>query len=36
MTLDTLEEYAKTGVDMISIGELTASVRPIDMSLEMM
>ena len=36
MTLDTLEEYAKTGVDMISIGELTASVKPIDMSLEMM
>jgi nicotinate-nucleotide pyrophosphorylase (carboxylating) len=36
ITLDTLEEYAKTGVDMISVGALTASVTPIDMSLEMM
>jgi nicotinate-nucleotide pyrophosphorylase (carboxylating) len=36
MTLDNFEEYAKTGVDMISIGELTASVKPVDMSLEMM
>ena len=36
ITLDTIEEYAKTGVDMISVGALTASVTPIDMSLEMM
>lgn len=36
ITLDTVEEYAKTGVDMISVGALTASVTPIDMSLEMM
>ncbi len=36
ITLDTIEEYAKTGIDMISVGALTASVTPIDMSLEMM
>jgi nicotinate-nucleotide pyrophosphorylase (carboxylating) len=36
ITVDTVEEYAKTGVDMISVGALTASVTPIDMSLEMM
>jgi nicotinate-nucleotide pyrophosphorylase (carboxylating) len=36
ITLDTLEDYAKTGVDMISVGGLTASLKPIDMSLEMM
>ena len=34
VTLDTVEEYAKTGVDMISVGELTDSVRAIDMSLD--
>lgn len=34
VTLDTIEEYAKTGVEMISVGALTASVQPIDMSLE--
>ncbi len=34
VTLDTLEEYAKTGADMISIGELTDSVKAIDMSLD--
>lgn len=34
MALDTIEEYAKTGVDMISVGALTADLRPIDMSLE--
>jgi len=33
ITLDTVEEYAKTGVDMISIGELTDSVRAVDISL---
>jgi len=36
ITLDTIEDYAKTGVDMISVGALTASLKPIDMSLEMM
>jgi nicotinate-nucleotide pyrophosphorylase (carboxylating) len=35
ITLDTVEEYAKTGVDMISVGELTDSVRAIDMSLDL-
>jgi nicotinate-nucleotide pyrophosphorylase (carboxylating) len=34
ITLETIEEYARTKVDMISIGALTASVKPIDMSLE--
>jgi nicotinate-nucleotide pyrophosphorylase (carboxylating) len=34
ITLDTIEDYAKTGVDMISVGSLTHSVRSIDMSLE--
>ena len=32
--LETLEEYAKTKVDMISVGSLTNSVKAIDMSLE--
>jgi nicotinate-nucleotide pyrophosphorylase (carboxylating) len=36
ITFDTIEDYAKTGVDMISVGALTASLKPIDMSLEMM
>lgn len=34
ITQDNIEEYAKTKVDMISIGSLTASVKSIDMSLE--
>ncbi len=34
ITLDTIEEYAKTRVDTISIGSLTNSVKSIDMSLE--
>jgi len=34
VVLDTIEEYAKTKVDMISIGSLTNSVKAIDMSLE--
>ncbi len=34
ITLETIEEYAKTGVDMISVGALTHSVKSIDMSLE--
>lgn len=35
ITLDTVEEYAKTKIDMISVGELTDSVRAIDMSLDL-
>ncbi len=35
ITLETIEEYAKTKVDMISIGALTSSVRSIDMSLDL-
>ena len=34
INLDTIEEYAKTKVDMVSIGSLTNSVRAIDMSLD--
>lgn len=34
ITLENVEEYAKTKVDMISIGSLTASVNSVDMSLE--
>ena len=34
ITLETIEEYAKTGIDMISVGALTHSVKSIDMSLE--
>jgi len=34
ITLDNIEEYAKTKVDMISSGSLTSSVRSIDLSLE--
>lgn len=33
ITLENMEEYARAGVDMISIGSLTASVKSIDMSL---
>jgi len=35
ITLDNIEEYAKTKVDTISIGSLTSSVKSIDMSLEL-
>lgn len=35
VTLENVEEYAKTKVDMISVGELTDSVSAIDMSLEL-
>lgn len=35
MTLETVERYARTGVDMISVGSLTSSVKSIDISLEM-
>ncbi|MFA5146016.1 MAG: carboxylating nicotinate-nucleotide diphosphorylase [Candidatus Omnitrophota bacterium] len=34
ITLDNLEEYVKTRVDIISVGSLTSSVDSIDMSLE--
>ena len=34
ITLDNISEYAKTGVDMISVGALTHSVKSIDVSLE--
>ncbi len=34
ISLDTVEEFAKAKPDIISIGSLTASVRSIDMSLE--
>lgn len=34
ITLDNVEEYAKTKVDTISIGSLTNSIKAIDMSLE--
>jgi len=35
ITLETVEAYAKTKVDMISIGALTDHVRAVDVSLEM-
>lgn len=34
ITLETVSEYAETGVDLISVGALTHSVRAIDLSLE--
>jgi nicotinate-nucleotide pyrophosphorylase (carboxylating) len=34
ISLETIEEYAKTGIDMISVGALTHSVKSIDMSLD--
>ncbi|MDD5438567.1 MAG: carboxylating nicotinate-nucleotide diphosphorylase [Candidatus Omnitrophica bacterium] len=34
ITLDNIEQYAKTGVDTISIGAITDSVRGIDFSLD--
>ena len=34
ITLNTIEEFAKAGVDMISVGALTHSVKSIDVSLE--
>lgn len=36
ITLDNIEEYAKAGVDAISIGAITDSVRGIDFSLNFM
>ena len=35
ITLENVEEYANTGVDMISIGALTHSVHSLDVSMEM-
>ncbi|MBT1444003.1 carboxylating nicotinate-nucleotide diphosphorylase [Shewanella sp. JM162201] len=35
MTLDTLGEFAKTGVDFISVGALTKHVRALDLSLRL-
>ncbi|MBI5143725.1 MAG: nicotinate-nucleotide diphosphorylase (carboxylating), partial [Candidatus Omnitrophica bacterium] len=32
--LENVEEYAKTKVDVISVGSLTNSVKAVDMSLE--
>ena len=34
VTLETVSEYAATGVDLISVGALTHSVRAVDLSLE--
>ena len=34
ITLDNVEEYAKTGVDRISVGAITHSPQPLDFSLE--
>ncbi|MFH1995693.1 MAG: nicotinate-nucleotide diphosphorylase [Candidatus Omnitrophota bacterium] len=34
ITIDNVRNYAQTGVDMISVGCLTSSVRAIDMSME--
>jgi len=34
ITLATIEEYAKTGVDFVSVGELTHSVESLDLSLK--
>ena len=34
ITLDNIKKYAATGVDIISVGELTDSVKSVDISLE--
>jgi len=34
VTLENITDYAKTGVDVISIGQLTSSYKSLDMSLE--
>jgi len=34
ITLPTIEKYAKTGVDFVSVGELTHSVKGLDLSLK--
>jgi nicotinate-nucleotide pyrophosphorylase (carboxylating) len=33
--LDTIAEYARTGVDFISVGALTKHVRAVDLSLRL-
>lgn len=34
ITLGNIKEYAQTGVDMISAGSITSSIKPVDYSLE--
>jgi nicotinate-nucleotide pyrophosphorylase (carboxylating) len=34
ITLENIQEYAKTGVDVVSIGQLTSSYKSLNMSLE--
>ena len=34
INLDNIDKYANTGIDMISVGALTHSVKSIDVSLE--
>ena len=34
ITLDNIKQMAETGVDLISVGALTHSVRAVDLSLE--
>lgn len=34
ITLDTVEEFAKTGVDFVSVGALTHSIKSLDLSLK--
>jgi len=36
ITLDTLRDYALTGVDYISVGALTHQIKSLDMSLKAM
>lgn len=36
INLDNIETYAKTGVDVISIGQLTSACKSLDMSLEIL
>ena len=36
ITLDNVEDYAKTGIDTISIGAITDSVLSIDFSLDVL
>jgi nicotinate-nucleotide pyrophosphorylase (carboxylating) len=35
VTLDTIGEFARTGVDFISVGALTKHVRAVDLSLRL-
>jgi len=34
ITIDTIRQYAETGIDYISVGALTHSVKSLDMSLK--